>query len=105
MAVVVPKVYSPREAAEMSGVSVDILTREILQRRYSYVALKPGGRPGDRAKNRWGLTAEQIVAIVEGLKVTVPTPESEKLRELAAATSGIALPGGKRRVKQKPGLM
>lgn len=110
MAVVeVPRVYSPKEAAELSGVPVEVLSREILKHRYGYVAIKEGATPDRRRgvnhTGRWGLTLAQIAAIVEGLKVTVPTPEAEKLRELAAATSGWTPPGGKRRVKAKPGLM
>mgnify|MGYP000869372497 CR=1 FL=1 len=105
MAAVMPRVYSPREAAELSGVSVEVLSREILTHRYPYIALKPGARPGDRAKNRWGLTVEQLSAIVEGLKVHPPTPEAEKLRAMAAAATSWTPPGGKSRVKKKPGLM
>lgn len=63
--IVIPKVLTPREASERSGISVASLVAFIRVHRYPFTELVPGGKPGDRGRGRWGLTLAQLAHIVD----------------------------------------
>src|SRR4051794_15365080 len=84
------------EAASRFGLSVAGLTRLIRHYRYEFTELVPGGKPGDRGRNRWGLTETQVRAILRGQarQFEAPRPEPEPGGEKASAFS----PDGKSRL-------
>jgi hypothetical protein len=61
-----PVVLAPAEAAFRLGLSVASLVAIIRRHRYRFTELSAGGKPGDRGRNRWGLTEAQLDAIVRG---------------------------------------
>ena len=72
-------ILSPTDAAERIGVPVPELVAIIRRHRYGFTELKPGGRPGDPGRKRWGLTHAQVDAIVTGQARAVreePKPEA-----------------------------
>lgn|GEM_PF-4260765 len=56
----------PTQAATRLGITVPDLVAMIRRNRYRFTEVKPGGKPGDRGRNRWGLTEAQLDAIVRG---------------------------------------
>src|SRR5690348_3699806 len=59
-------VLSPGEAAARLNMTVPNLVALIRKYRYRFTEIAVGGRPGDRGRNRWGLTEEQLEAITRG---------------------------------------
>jgi hypothetical protein len=59
-------VLRPAEAAARLGLTVPGLVALLRRYRYKFTELSPGGRPGDRGRNRWGLTEGQLQAILRG---------------------------------------
>jgi hypothetical protein len=59
-------VLSPGEAAARLNMTVPNLVALIRRYRYRFTEIAIGGRPGDRGRNRWGLTEEQLEAIARG---------------------------------------
>lgn len=98
----VPRVMTPREAAEVSGLPADTLAHLVKTKGHPFTPLRPGGRPGKRGRGwSWGLTAEQLAAIVAAAQERFqPKPDD------AASTPRAALPrwtppGGKSRLARK----
>jgi hypothetical protein len=65
-------IYWPGEAAELLGMTTGQLTALIRRRRYAFTEMALGGKPGDPGRNRWGLTWDQIQAIVKGQSKVLP---------------------------------
>lgn len=63
--VVAPRVLSPGESAERMNTSPRKLATLIRRYQYEFTELVPGGKPGDRGRNRWGLTEAQLATIIE----------------------------------------
>jgi hypothetical protein len=92
-----PLVHGPSEAADRMGLTVAGLVALIRARRYPFTELRPGGRPGDRGRNRWGLTDAQIVAILRGQERVPPDPSPPPAGP--ARVSPVA-PDGKSRLRR-----
>lgn len=73
-----PKILAPGVAAEQLGLTVPNLVALIRRHRYPFTELALGGRPGDRGRNRWGLTEEQIETIVRGQQRVFAEPKPEE---------------------------
>lgn len=75
-----PDVISRSEAAARLGLRTPGLVALIRKYRYGFTELAPGGKPGDRGRNRWGLTEAQLQAIIRGQsrQFTQPDPESSR---------------------------
>lgn len=73
-----PAVVSPGYAAERLGIPVSGLVAIIRRHKYFFTELAPGGKPGDRGRNRWGLTGDQLAAILRGQERGFREPEPPK---------------------------
>lgn len=93
-------VYPPGEAAELLGMTTKRLASLIRERRYPFTEILPGGKPGDRGRNRWGLTLAQIEAIVRG-QAKVP-PDLASLPQAGKARFSPVSPDGKSRLRKSP---
>lgn len=69
-----PLVLAPSAAAARLGVSVASLVTLVRHYGYAFTELALGGRPGDRGRGRWGMTAAQIVSVVRGQARAVAKP-------------------------------
>lgn len=92
-----PLVYSPSEAATMLGLTVPGLVALIRKHRYPFWEKQPGGRPGDRGRDRWGLTEEHIRVILRGQERIPPDPTPPS--QAPARASGTS-PDGKSRLRR-----
>ena len=95
-----PAVISPSDAARRLGLPVPGLVALIRTYRYTFTELSPGGRPGDRGRNRWGLTEAQFQAIVRGQERGFLPSERAATN---AATPSAASPDGKSRLRRGRG--
>lgn len=68
-------IISPSTAAARLNLPIRELVAMIRRQRYPFTALKVDGKPGDRGRNRWGLTEEQYATIVRGQARAFPPPE------------------------------
>lgn len=94
-------VLAPGEAASQLGISVPALVALVRRHRYDYTELVHGGRPGDRGRNRWGLTPDQVRAIVRGQARQLPLPPRDPP---PASPTPSALPcAGPSRLRRGPG--
>jgi hypothetical protein len=57
-------VLSPSEAASRMGTNAHGLGVLIRKYRYEFTEIAPGGKPGDRGRNRWGVTEAQLATII-----------------------------------------
>jgi hypothetical protein len=88
-------VLSPSEAAARLGLPVQGLVSIIRRHHYDYTELALGGRPGDRGRNRWGLTEAQLQKILDGQARHYAQPEPEQ----AAPRPSAASPDGRSRLR------
>lgn len=72
------RVMTPAQAAERLQCSTHVLTRIVMTQGYAYTSL--GGRPGDRGRNRWGLTPPQFRAILAGQAKRLELPSTRSAR-------------------------
>lgn len=89
----VGRVYSGAEVAAMLGVSSETLLGWMRLGRYPFTQLKPGGKPGDRGPNRWGMTRAQVDAMVRGQARQLPEPvvaEAEARLVSALSPDGVS---------------
>jgi hypothetical protein len=91
----IPRVMSPAEAREATGLSIAEIVATIRTHRLAFVARRPGGRPGDRGRNRWGLTPIQAAAVVAARTMREERPEDStpaaiQARQAAASPDGVA---------------
>lgn len=68
---ITPLVYLPGEAAKMLQMSRANLLALMRTKGYDFLPLAPGGKPGDRGR-RWGLTADQVQAIIRAESRRLP---------------------------------
>jgi hypothetical protein len=92
-------IYRPGEAAAMLGMTVAALVTLIRRYRYTYREVRPDGRPGDRGRNRWGLSADDIGAIVRGQARVLPDPAPVPEGPPKASPSS---PDGRSRLRRGP---
>lgn len=96
-------VLTPGEAAAMLGLTVPDLVARIRQHRYPFVERKPGGQPGDRGRGRWGLTEEQVRAILRGMERLPPDPSPTPPEpNQRSARASAASPDGRSRLRRGP---
>jgi hypothetical protein len=93
-------IYPPGEAADLLGMTTRRLADLIRERRYSFTEILPGGKPGDRGRNRWGLTIAQIEAIVRG-QAKIP-PDLANLPQAGKTRLSPVSPDGKSRLRKSP---
>ena len=70
-------IHQPGEAAAILGVPLSSLVAMIRRHRYAFTEIAPGGAPGQRGRNRWGMTDSQIQAILKGQARAIKDPEPE----------------------------
>jgi hypothetical protein len=93
-------VHPPDEAAKLlGGISVGTLVALLKAKGYAYTELKPGARPWGRGRQLWGLTDDQIAAVVAGQARRFASPEAPVARPPAV---GLAAHGhdGKSRLRR-----
>ena len=61
-----PEVLTPGECAASLGVPVPVLVEILREYRSPWTELRPGGRPGDRGRGRWGMTPGQLRDLIAG---------------------------------------
>jgi len=61
-----PRIVHPALAAARLGITTAGLVVLIRTYRYQFTELRPGGKPGDKGRNRWGLTEAQFDKILDG---------------------------------------
>lgn len=90
--VVSTAIITSTEAAARLGLTGAQLLAIIRQYRYPFTEIKPGGKPGDKGRNRWGLTEDQIRTILRGQERAFrgPDPEPELPNYSAASPDGIS---------------
>jgi hypothetical protein len=98
-----PAVMPPAVAAARLGLPVPGLVTLIKTYRYGFTELSPGGRPGDRGRNRWGLTEDQLVAIVRGQDRTFARGAEPASGKPADSGPSPASPDGKSRLRRGRG--
>ncbi len=94
---VTPLILQPGEAAARLGLTRADLVAIIRRRQYGFTEIKPGGKPGDRGPNRWGLTEAQIAAIVRGQAKVLPDPAGSDKPDRIPASTNLS-PDGKSRL-------
>jgi hypothetical protein len=68
-------VHPPQEAARrLGGISVSTLVKLLRDGGYSFVSLSPGAKPWGRGRKLWGMTDEQINALIAGQNRRHPPP-------------------------------
>lgn len=100
----VPRVMTPKEAAEVSGLPAETLAHLVKTKGHPFTPLRPGGRPGKRCGKGygWGLTAEQLAAIVAAAQERfTPKPDESGASTPRAAVQRWTPPGGKSRLARK----
>lgn len=90
------RILPPAEGAARLGIPVPELVAMIRRHRYKFTALKSDGKPGDRGRNRWGLTEEQFSAILRGQARQFREPEPAE----AATTFEPSSPDGRSRLRR-----
>ena len=93
-----PLVMSPSQAAARMGITVPALVAMMRQRGSAFTRLAPGGQPGDRGRNRWGLTESQLRKIINDFQAVTPRPEVT----MPTGSSAYS-PDGHSRLKRGPG--
>jgi hypothetical protein len=94
-------VLTPGEAAERLGIGVPQLVDIIRRGRYAFIELRPGGKPGDRGRGRWGLTHKQLDAILRGMERRLPDLSPPEAAGRAAPSP--ESPDGKSRLRAARG--
>ncbi len=59
-------ILTPADAAARIGLSVGRLVVLLKTYGYQFTEMSPGGKPGDRGRGLWGMTAAQVEAVVRG---------------------------------------
>lgn len=93
-----PLVMSPSQAAARMGIPVSSLVAIMRRRGSAFTRLATNGQPGDRGRNRWGLTEAQLRKIVDGEQAKTPNPEAVVYGGYSPVS-----PDGKSRVRRGPG--
>lgn len=97
-------VHPPDEAARrLGGISVRTLVALLKAKGYPYTELKPGATPWGRGRQLWGLTDDQIAAVVAGQARRFPGPVAAgQGTEAPPKAAPVPLPGhdGKSRLKR-----
>jgi hypothetical protein len=91
-----PLIVPPGDAAARLGTDVPGLVAIIRRGRHRWTELKPGGKPGDRGRNRWGLTEEQLRVILRALERGFPEPAPPTGSPVPSALS----PDGRSRLRR-----
>jgi len=95
-------VFTPEQAAEqLAGISVSTLIKLITAGGYSYTELSPGAKLWGRGRKLWGLTDQQIQAIVDGQCRKMQTPATIDPPQDNKRKPGRVVPGhdGKQRLR------
>lgn len=75
MAVKSVVVYSPEEVSKrLGGISVTQIVAILKAHGYDYTQLTPGSKPWGRGRQVWGMTDDQIAAVVRGQTKRHPPP-------------------------------
>jgi hypothetical protein len=70
-----PIVHPPEEAARrLGGISASTLVKLLREGGYAFVSLSPGAKPWGRGRKLWGMTDEQINAVIAGQSRRLPAP-------------------------------
>ena len=93
-----PAILRPCEAADRLGLTVPGLVALLRHYRYKFTELAAGGRPGDRGRNRWGLTEAQITAILRGQERGFREPEPKAPADMPRVSA--VSPDGKSRLQR-----
>jgi len=91
-------VMSPRQAAARLGLTVPGLVVLLRKHKAVFTQLAPGGQPGDRGRNRWGLTEHQLRKLVAASQAQVPDLEPPQPTGFSAVS-----PDGRLRARRGPG--
>ncbi len=90
-------VHTPSEVAGWLGITTARLVELLREKRYPFTELRPGGKPGDRGRCRWGLTLAQYEEILRGQSRQMdPRPEPPAGRPAPSPVS----PDGKSRLRR-----
>ncbi len=92
-----PRVLSPRAVSDRLGITTGALVALIRAGRYAWTELRPGGKPGARGPNQWGLTDAQLADILRGQERRIAEPTAG-VAELPAAPPS---PDGKSRLRRR----
>jgi hypothetical protein len=84
------EVLAPAECARRLGITVPTLVALLKAGGYSYTSLRPSSSPWGRGRQHWGLTPDQLAAIVAGQSRRHPTP-AEQGRGATAGAAADAL--------------
>ncbi len=93
-----PLVLSPAAAAARLGTHVAGLVALLRRGRYRWTEIAPGGKPGDRGRSRWGLTEEQLQAILRAQERQFPEP----VPTTTVAAPSPYSPDGRSRLRRGP---
>lgn len=96
-----PVLLSPTDAAARIGVTVAELVAWVRRHRYEFTARAVGGKPGDRGRNRWGLTEAQLTAVLRGQARRFEEPKPETTADAPRVSA--ASPDGKSRLRKGRG--
>ena len=81
------RIYTPGQAAEALSISVPALVAILRRYCYPFTELAAGGRPGDRGRGRWGLSEDQLRAVLEGqARAWAPPAEAGRRPSRGAAS-------------------
>jgi len=93
-----PDVMTPRQAAARLNITVPRLVVLMRKRKALFTELAPGGQPGDRGRNRWGLTERQFQKLVAASELQMPDLETPQPTGFSAFS-----PDGRSRARRGPG--
>src|SRR5262245_45003665 len=70
-------VHPPDECARrLGGITVARLIALLKSGGYTYTSLAPGSKPWGRGRQAWGMTDDQIAAVIAGQSKRHPTPSA-----------------------------
>jgi hypothetical protein len=98
-----PTVHPPEECARrLANISVRMLVELLKTHGYEFTNLKPGSTPWGRGRQFWGMTDDQLAALIRGQTRRHPKPAVEQAKtELARIRPGLIAMGwdGKDRIR------
>lgn len=95
-----PLVHEPGAAAARLGLTVEGLVELIRLHNYEYFERKPGGKPGDRGRGRWGMTDAQIEAVLRGQARVLPRLQDEAGPDPGPPAPSPVSPDGRSRLRR-----
>jgi hypothetical protein len=97
------RVHTPEECAAMlGGITVKKLVKILKAGGYAYTSLMPGSTPWGRGRQVWGLTDDQLGAVLRGQAKRFPSPEEATSANRTSGLRALGWDGVSRLRRSRP---